>query len=71
MYDKISEEIFVEFFREIKAPRMIIPDMALDTLISGEWSEGVTPQIIKYPTKQANENIINKVQISVIVVLFG
>ena len=49
----ISSKIVViwgeEKFRFCSAPKITMPDMALVTLISGEWSNGVTFQIAKYP----------------------
>lgn len=49
----VSNKIVVigvgEKFKLCKAPKITIPDMALVTLISGEWSNGVTFQMAKYP----------------------
>ena len=45
-------------------PMMIIPDMAFETLINGEYSAGVTRHITKYPTKHESIKTVAKFHIS-------
>ena len=42
----------------VRLPTIIIPEMALVTLIKGVWRAGVTDHTTKYPTKIAKTNII-------------
>lgn len=44
---QISTNMLSAFPATPIAPRMITPEMAFDTLISGEYSAGVTPQTTK------------------------
>ena len=40
------------------APTAVMPEMALVTDMSGEWSAAVTPVTAKYPTTHASENVL-------------
>jgi len=61
--ESTSEELCLSAKR---APKMIMPEMALETLINGECKAGVTPQTTKYPTKQASIKIVKSAQISMV-----
>ena len=61
--ESTSEELCL---RARSAPKMIMPEMALETLINGECKAGVTPQTTKYPTKQASMKIVKGAQMSML-----
>ena len=65
IYDKVKFIELSDVSSDIKAPKIIMPEIAFETLIKGECKAGVTPHIMKYPTKQDNIKMVVSVQISI------
>ena len=61
-------EMWEVLLAAIMEPTIIMPEIALDTLINGECKAGVTPQTTKYPIKQAKTKIVKSIHISIICV---
>ena len=47
IYDKVKFIELSDVSSDIKAPKIIMPEIAFETLIKGECKAGVTPHIMK------------------------
>ena len=56
------------FSKDMIPPIIIIPEIALETLISGEYNAGVTCQSAKYPIKQESAKIVKSNHVVIVLI---